>query len=200
MDEKVKKNIQKEGLIRGVLLGLIISAANIFAFYYLTQMVTSTMAVVIGYVVVFPILIPVVSACLFINNLREKIGGYWVFRQSVMGIFIMFFSAFIMQFIIKDMVFAKVIEPQMVQKTVTAFITDAKADFKKRNVSQKDIDQKIKEIHQELDPQKTITIAQEIQSIAFTIIFLFVLSLIFAAFFKREPQQYNPQVVDDPTV
>jgi ABC-type Na+ efflux pump permease subunit len=42
-----------------------------------------------------------------------------------------------------------------------------------------------------LEGEKSITIGQQIQSFGITIIFLFVLALIFAAFFKNEQQIYN---------
>jgi len=77
------------------------------------------------------------------------------------------------------------------EKTEKALLNDAVIDFKKKKVSQKDIDAKVKEIRSNLDSQKQVTAAQQIQGIGIRIIFLFVLALIFAAFFKREVLYYN---------
>ena len=200
MSEDKDKVIKKQGLINGVLLGIIVTILSIFSFYYLTEMVTSTPLIVIGYFVLLPIIFPIGFAAFFIIRLRTKVGGYWNFKQAVRGIFIVFLSAYVIQFLGKDILFARVIEPDIVEKTEKVLINDAVADFKRKKVSQKDIDQKVKEIRTGLGPQKYITIAQQVQGFGINIIFLFVLALIFAAFFKREVQYYNPNPSTDPTV
>ncbi|MDN5284814.1 MAG: hypothetical protein JWR38_1088 [Mucilaginibacter sp.] len=200
MSENIDKVIRKQGVVSGILLGIIVTIVSIFSFYYLTEMVTSTALIVAGYFVLFPIIIPLGCAVFFVLRLRAKIGGYWSFKQAVGGIFIIFLVACVTQFIFKDVVFTRLVEPNIVEKTEKALINDAVLDFKRRKVSQKDIDLKVKEIQSNLDPQKHITIAQQVQGLGISIIFLFVLALIFAAFFKREVLYYNPNASKDLTV
>ncbi len=200
MDEGMKNVLKKQGIINGVLLGLLVTALSIFKFYYLTKMVTSMVLILAGYFVLFPIVLPIAFAVYFILQLRKKIGGYWNFRQAVTGIFITFLVAFAIKFIVSDVLFVKFVEPQVIEKTEQALFNDAQIDFKKRNVSQKEIDQKIKEIKSSLVAQKQTTIAQQVQGVGINIIFLFVLALIFAGFFKRELVYYSPDTDNKATV
>ena len=192
MTEEANKIVKKQGVMSGVLLGLAITVLNIIAFYYITQIVTSPVLIVIGYIVMFPIVLPIGFAVYFILNLRTKIGGYWSFKEAVRAIFIIFITAYVTQFALNNILFAKIIEPNVAAKTEAAFIRSAKIDFASKHESQKNIDAKIKDIHQNLDPQKQATVGQQVMGLGFNIIFMFVLSLIFAGFFKRELQYYNP--------
>lgn len=192
MTEEANKIVKKQGIISGVLLGLARTVLNVFAFYYITQMVTSPVLIVIGYIVMFPIVLPIGFAIYFILSLRAKIGGYWSFKEAVRAIFIIFLTAYLTQFALNDVLFAKIIEPNVAAKTEAAFIRSAKMDFERKHESQKNIDAKIQDIHKNLDPQKQATVGQQVINLGFNIIFMFVLSLIFAGFFKRELQYYNP--------
>ncbi|SDD94041.1 Protein of unknown function [Mucilaginibacter pineti] len=192
MTEEANKIVKKQGIISGVLLGLAITVLNVFAFYYITQMVTSPVLIVIGYIVMFPIVLPIGFTIYFILSLRSKIGGYWSFKEAVRAIFIIFITAYVTQFALNNILFARIIEPNVAAKTEAAFIRSAKMDFESKHESQKNIDAKIKDIHQNLDPQKQATVGQQVMGLGFNIIFMFVLSLIFAGFFKRELQYYNP--------
>jgi hypothetical protein len=200
MNEEMNSVLKKQGIINGVLLGILFAALSIFNFYYLTVMVTSPILIVVGYHTFFPIILPLAIAVYFILKLRAKVGGYWNFKQAVRGIFIILLAAYFTQFIVKDMLFVKLVEPNMLYKSEHALLNASKADFKRRNVSQKDIDQKITEIESNLVGKKQITIGEQIQAIGITIIFLFVLALMFAGFFKRELLYYTPHKDDRPIV
>lgn len=201
MNETMSWELKKWGIISGVLLGFLVAFLGIFRFYYLTQMVTSPILIITGYFVFFPIVLPVGIAIYFIIKLRTRIGGYWSFKQAVRGIFIIFLTAYITQFLLNDILFVKLVEPNILDKTEKALINAAKTDFKSRKVSQKDIDQKVKEIQSNLMGQKKqATIPQKVQEIGISIIFLFVLSLLFAGFFRRELIYYNPDRGNEPMV
>jgi hypothetical protein len=198
MDQEMNGLLKKQGVINGVLLGLLVTALSIFKFYYLTKMVTSMALVLTGYFVLFPSVLPVGLAVYFILQLRKKIGGYWNFRQAVTGIFIIFLAAYVIKFVFSDVLFVQLIEPKVIEKTEQALFNDAQIDFKKRNVSQKEIDLKIKEIKASLVAQKDSTIGQQVQGVGINVIFLFVLALIFAGFFKRELIYHNPNQDSSP--
>jgi hypothetical protein len=190
MTEERNKKIKIQGLINGLILGAVLSVVSILYFYFMIQVAKTAVAVTVGSVV-FSYVLPIGIAILFCMNLRKKIGGYWNVRQATTGIFIMFFASYLVVFIIKDNVFAKVIEPDMVQKTETAMINALNKLKVEHPANAKDVDAKISDMKKALEGEKSITIGQQIQSFGITIIFLFVLALIFAAFFKNEQQQYS---------
>jgi ABC-type antimicrobial peptide transport system permease subunit len=188
MSQETDKEIKKQGLIRGVFLGLIISAISIIYFYFMVTIAKSAVVITFGSMV-FSYLLPLTVAALFSLNLRAKIGGLWTMRQAGTGIFIMFFVSYLMAFIIKDQLFAKVIEPNMVQKTETAMgnALNKLKDETTKPEEKKEADAKIVEMKKAFDAERTVTIGQQIQSLGISIILLFVLSIIFAAFFKKVP-------------
>jgi uncharacterized membrane protein (UPF0127 family) len=101
----------------------------------------------------------------------------------------MFVISNLMIFILRDQVFARVIEPNMVQKTETAMVS-ALTKLKEATTKpeeRKEADAKILEMKKGFESNKTFSIGQQIQSLGISIIFLFVLSVVFAVFFKREP-------------
>jgi uncharacterized membrane protein (UPF0127 family) len=188
MSEGTDKNIKKQGLINGIFLGLVISAISIIYFYFMVTVAKSALAISLGSMV-FSYLLPLGVAVLFSLNLRAKIGGVWTMRQAATGIFIMFFVSYLMAFIIKDQVFAKVIEPNMVQKTETAMVNalNKLKDETTKPEEKKEADAKILEMKKAINAERSVTIGQQIQAFGISIIFLFVLSIIFASFFKKEP-------------
>ncbi|MDB5149697.1 MAG: hypothetical protein JWQ57_3717 [Mucilaginibacter sp.] len=188
MSEETDKKIKKQGLINGIFLGLVISAISIIYFYFMVTVAKSALAISLGSMV-FSYLLPLGVAVLFSLNLRAKIGGVWTMRQAATGIFIMFFVSYLMAFIIKDQVFAKVIEPNMVQKTETAMVNalNKLKDETTKPEEKKEADAKILEMKKAINAERSVTIGQQIQAFGISIIFLFVLSIIFASFFKKEP-------------
>lgn len=190
MRPEIDKTIRIQGLIKGLILGVVLTVISVVYFYFMIG-VASAVAITVGSVL-FTYILPIAAAALLCLNLRKAIGGFWTLRQATTGIFIMFVISNLMIFILRDQVFAKVIEPNMVQKTEMAMVnaltklkeTTAKPEEKK------EADAKILEMKKGFESTKTVTIGQQIQSFGISIIFLFVLSVVFAAFFKREPAGY----------
>ncbi|MBD1392331.1 DUF4199 domain-containing protein [Mucilaginibacter glaciei] len=199
MTETTDQQIRKQALTKGLLLGIIMSVLSIFSFYYITSMVTSLLLITVGPFIISAVL-PLVVAILFSFDLRKAIGGFWNFKQAVTGIFIMFFAAYLIQYLLVSLLFAKVIEPQMVEKTKTAMTTAVSGMLEKSNASQNDIDAKMEDIQKQFDAQKDPTVAKQFQSFAISILFVFVVALIFAAFFKKERPLYLTADEPDPTV
>jgi hypothetical protein len=137
-------------------------------------------------------------AIFLIIGLRKEIGGFWVFKQAVTGIFIMFFVANLLSFIGRDLLFAKVIEPNMVENMKTAMVNSVSAMLEQSGQEQSEIDKKIDEINQQFEKQKNPTIGSIIQSQLIAIIFLFVMALIFGAIFKRDPIRNGLEDAVDP--
>ncbi|MDR6943955.1 DUF4199 domain-containing protein [Mucilaginibacter pocheonensis] len=186
-----KKRLRTLGITFGLLLGVALALLNIASFYI---MLSATSVVLISAVpFIFSVLLPILLVVVLCFNFRKKIGGFWTLREAATGIFIMFFTAFVVLFILRDQLFAKVIEPHMIEKTQLAMTNSVSKFLKESKTSQDVINKKLNEIQQEFEAQKDVTIGKQIQGVGISIIFMFVLAIIFAAFFKKEIQVYNPQ-------
>jgi hypothetical protein len=187
MRSEIDKTIRIQGLIKGLILGVVLTVISVIYFYFMIG-VASAVAITVGSVL-FTYILPLAAAALICLSLRKNIGGFWTLRQATTGIFIMFVISNLMIFILRDQVFARVIEPNMVQKTETAMVS-ALTKLKEATTKpeeRKEADAKILEMKKGFESNKTFSIGQQIQSLGISIIFLFVLSVVFAVFFKREP-------------
>jgi hypothetical protein len=189
LEQKIKIN----GIKSGLLLGLILTALGIFSFYFITVMAKSAMLFLIG-PSIFSLIIPIILVVLFCFDARKRIGGYWDFKQATTGIFIMFFTAYMFQTIGRDLIFAKLIEPDMVQKTQAAAINATTSMMQKAHIPQAQIDKNVANIQKDFNDQKNVSTGKIVQSIAITIIFIFVLAIVFGAFFKRELPVYTSSI------
>jgi hypothetical protein len=192
-NDNLEKKIKVFGAKNGVLLGLILLSLSIFSFYFITSIARSLPLLLLG-PIIFTFVIPVIIVVLLCFNFRKKIGGFWTVRQATTGIFIMFLTAYVIQIVGRDLVFAKFIEPDMAKKTQAAFINTSTSLRSQPGANQKQIDQNIADIKKGFEEQSNITIAKFIQGLAISIIFIFVFALIFAGLFKKEPILYNNEI------
>lgn len=200
MSEEFDKQLKSQSLKKGLILGIILGVLGILSFYFMTTMATSMMLVILG-PVLLSVIIPIVISVLFCSDLRKTIGGYWNFKQAVTGIFIMFFAAYLVSYILSSVLFAKIIEPNMVDKMEAAMVNVTTSMLEKSNADQAAIDKQMEKVHQQFQDQKNVSIGKQIQSIVIGIIFVFVFALIFAAIFKKDrPLYLNDTDGIDPTV
>jgi len=195
LQQKIKVNSFKSGLI----LGIILLVLGILSFYFIVGMATSFLMIIIV-PILFSFIIPIVLVVLICFDLRKKIGGYWNFRQATTGIFIMFFVAYLVQYVGKDIIFAKFVEPNMIQKTQDAMMDATSTMMEKAGTEQGQIDEKKAEIQKQFDAQKEVTVGKIIQGIAISIILMFVLALIFGALFKKDPPLFADSNYEEPVV
>ncbi|WP_183561259.1 DUF4199 domain-containing protein [Mucilaginibacter sp. SP1R1] len=191
-----KKQLRKVGITFGLLLGLALTILSIVSFYIMIS--TSSVIVISSVPFIFSIVFPIILVVILCFNFRKNIEGFWTFKQAATGIFIMFFVAFAVQFLLRDQLFARVIEPNMVEKTQTAMTSAVTSFLEKSKASQDDIDKKMDDIQKQFDAQKNVSIGKQIEGVGISIIFIFVIAIIFAAFFKKEGQVYNPN--NDPII
>jgi hypothetical protein len=193
--ETINKAVKKHGAINGLLYGIIILVLTILSFYFITSVAKSMIMLVLG-PVVFSFVIPVALAVFFSFDLRKKIGGFWDFRQATTGLFIMFFVTYAVS-TIGNMAFSKFIEPDMVEKMKTVFVTTTTQALEKQGVDQDTIDKKVTDIEANFDGQKDVSIGKVAKGVGIAIIMDFVIALIFAAFFKKEPLLLADNVSDN---
>jgi hypothetical protein len=198
--ETIEQKLRKNGITNGLLLGIIIFVSGIISFYFITAMTNNMIMLVLG-PILFSTLVPLIFAVVFCFDLRKKIGGFWSYRQATTGIFIMFLCAYLLSYA-GNLVFSKVIEPDMVEKMKTVFVTTTTNVLEKQKVDQETIDKKVSDIESNFDSQKKMTAVTVVKSLGIAIIMDFVLALIFAAFFKREPllQAEDHNYTTDPAV
>ena len=187
---QLENTIRRASSIRGLILGVALLAVSILSFYILTSDTGNAWLIVFS-PIIFSVFIPIVIVLLFCFNLRKIIGGYWTFKQAVTGIFIMFILSYAVQVIGRDVVFARVVEPNMVAKTQTAMLKATTTMLKKSGANQATIDQKRADIQTQLSEEKNITVGSIIQGYVITVIFLFVFAVIFGAILKKNPPEYQ---------
>lgn len=194
----MEKDIKKNALYSGLVLGVVMFVLGLVVFYVI---IATTSIWVISVVptlisVVAPILIAVAMAL----DLRKKAGGYWNLKQATTAIFIMFIVAYAVNTIARDAIFAKLVEPEMVQKTESAIENSYTIMMKKAGTEQAAIDSRIDDIHKRFEEQKNITVGKTIAGIGTTIILIFVVALIFAALLKKEPPLFDVADTEDSAV
>ena len=150
--ETIEQKLRKNGITNGLLLGIIILVSGIISFYFITAMTNNMIMLVLG-PVLFSTLVPLIFAVVFCFDLRKKIGGFWNYRQATTGIFIMFLCAYILSYG-GNLVFSKVIEPDMVEKMKTVFVTTTTNMLEKQKIDQETIDKKVADIESNFDSQK----------------------------------------------
>ena len=188
--ETIDKRIRIISIKNGLILGAVLTTLEILSFYFITQGPISPVLFILV-PMLFSIIIPIATVTLICFNVRKKIGGYWSLRQATTGIFIMFIIAYAIRTAGRDFIFAKIIEPNMVQKTEVSFLK-ANAYIKKQaGASVQQLLASEVEIKKEFEDQKNVPIGNTVQGIFISIILVFVLALIFGALFKREPPVYS---------
>lgn len=198
MSEELNRSIKKNAVPLGLVLGVIVTVISILSFYVMSS--STSIILISAAPILLSVIIPIALAVIYAKQLRTKIGGFWNFRQATSGIFVMLLISFAVQFIVRDMLFAKVIEPDMVSKMEASMTTAVTQMLEKSNASQEAIDKQVADIQKKFDEQKAPTVGKQIQAIFITIIFLFVLALILAAFLKREGLRTSPELESAPTV
>jgi hypothetical protein len=159
--------------------------------YYLITRVTTSPVLFVAVPIFFSLFIPILLTVFFCFDGRKKLGGYWTFKQATTGIFIMFLVAYLIQFVGKDIVFNKFIEPNNIVNTQNAAISAKAALMKQSGDAPKVVDNSIAEMKKDFAMQQNITIGSTIQGIVFSILFIFLFALIFASLFKKAAADYT---------
>jgi len=188
-DPQFEKQIKVTGASTGLIYGAISLVLAIFNFYYMTTLVTSFWLMIMGPFVI-SILLPIVIAVFLSIDFRKKIGGFWSFKQATTGFFIMFFVGYLITFS-GNLIFSKVIEPNMIDKMETSMVTATTAMMEKSGSSQDQIDQAVAKTQKSFEDQKSQTVGKIVMGFGIAIIVTFIFALIFGAIFKRPKPIYD---------
>lgn len=187
---QLENTIRRIAAIKGIFLGIVLLTVSILSYYLLVYASGNGWLIVFS-PLIFSVIIPIIFVLIFSFNLRKSIGGYWTFKQAATGIFIMFAVCYVIQVVGKDVIFAKFVEPEMVNRTEAAMLNASSVMLKKSGAKQTEIDQKKAEIQKQFNDQQNITIGGIIQGYVIIIILLFALALVFATLLKRNPPEYR---------
>ncbi|WCT14748.1 DUF4199 domain-containing protein [Mucilaginibacter jinjuensis] len=190
------QELRKKAAGTGVLLGLVVMVLSIFSFYFITSIATSFWLVSFG-PLIFSVTLPIIVAVLFCIDLRKKIGGYWNFRQAVTGFFVMFLVCYAINYVGTNLLFAKVIEPHMVEKTQDAVIKASEEMMEKQGVDQAQIDDRLESVKKKFEEQRENTPAKIASNFGISLIFIFVISMIFAAILKKDPPLFDTAALQE---
>jgi hypothetical protein len=178
--------IRKNGAVIGIYLGLVLLLLNLALYYYTTRLTESFFIIAIASNII-KLILEIGAAVLFCNMLRNKIGGYWTFRQAVTGIFMMFIVAYVIQLSVYDNLFQRVIDKNFNTNVHNAW-TNANLKTLKQGENLKVVKQRAAFIDSNYtNQQKSGSLNYIIVNVFITIIIGFVTALIFAALFKRDP-------------
>lgn len=182
-----QKKLKKTGAIYGLILGIVMILAGIISFYLMSS--TSTLAVVIGTPIIFSILLPLTVAIVLIINLRKRINGYWSLRQATTGIFILFLVAYIVS-TTGNIAYTKASGPGLKIKTKENLIHVTSSFLERQGEDQAEIDAAVEKVNAGFAESPDLKMGNIIMGYLQAVIIIFVVALIFAAIFKREPPVY----------
>lgn len=187
---ELENKIRINGVKFGLVLGVIVTVLSLISYYFVIS--TQSPALFVAAPIFFSVFIPIFCVVFLCFTARKSIGGYWSFKQATTGIFVMFLVAYLIQFIAKDIVFDKVIEPTSSQKTALAAINAKQKIMQEKGMSSQAIDQETGKLKKDLQQISHTTIGGTIQGFVISILFVFLFALIFAALFKRDPVYAKP--------
>lgn len=180
------ENLNKNALNNGIILAILNVAAQLIVYYAFPSIIGS---------LTYSLSLTLVSLIIYIVftvDLKKKIGGFWSFKEALRGIFLMSLAGNLITNVFM-FVFFKFIESDAYDKVSQIVTQNAISNLEKFGVTEqaqvdKAVEQALKQIKSIYQPDlKSFLI-----SIGTTILIGFVLSLIFAAIFKKNPPMFAP--------
>jgi hypothetical protein len=179
-----QRELKKGGAINGLIFGIIVLLAGIISVYMLAN--TANFALVVATPLIVSLLVPLGAAVFLTLSLRKRVGGYWTLRQATTGIFIMFIVAYTFS-TVGNFVFYEVSRPDLKAKTKENLVRVTTSFLERQGANQDEIDASVDKVNAGLAEGAVLTTGQMVQGYLQAIIIIFVVALIFAAIFKKEP-------------
>lgn len=179
------ENLNKAAANNGLIIG-ILSAVFGIIIYYVAPALFGSMWFGIANMVFFLLIY-----IFFTIDLRKKIGGYWNFKQALKGIFLMALVAAIVATVV-NFVFYKFVEPDAFVK-ISGFVEQGMTKtFENMGMDSETADAEVAKAVDRMKGQFDPTPLQSLQNFGIAILVAFVMSLIFAAIFKKEAPIFAP--------
>lgn len=179
LEEETTVSAKKLALNYGLIWAAINIVIFLFAYYAFPQVMGTFTYTVIQ------IIIGVGLAVYFTLQIRRQIGGFWTFREAISAIFVLFIlpSVVVMLF---SIAFGKWIDPSyndFIKESTLNMTTEL---LEKVSNDQDMIDKTIEETEVALDKQLNPSFVDVLKSLATSVLMYFIISLIWAAIFKRD--------------
>jgi len=173
------QNLNKAASTNGITIGILSTTIGVVTFYIFPSLLGS-ISFGIGTLV-----ISLVIYVFFTLDLRKKIGGLWNFREALKGIFLMAFIAGLLYSVV-NFAFYKFVEPNAYDKISGYMEAGMTNTLENMGMNQDQIDEAISKQSEGIKAQYDPTPMQFFKNIGVAVIVQFVMSLIFAAIFKKE--------------
>lgn len=185
------ENLNKQIINNGIILGILSVAMQIIIYYAFPSIIGSFS---------FSIIFAIFSLLLYIFftlDLKKKVGGYWTFKEALKGIFVMSLIGNALSSVV-NFVFFKFIETDAFEKLAPSIEQQAMANLEKFGVTdQKAIDAGVEQALSQVKSIYQPDLKSFAISFASVIIVGFIMSLIFAAIFKKNPPMFTPVEEND---
>ena len=173
------EDLNKLAITNGLIIGVLTTVLGIVTYYVAPSLMGSTF---------YGIGLMLVSLALYIFftlDLRKKIGGYWNFKTALKGIFLMAFIAGTFG-ILFNFVFYKFVEPGAFEKISGHITAGLTSTFENLGMQQEQIDEAVEKQLAAMKGQFDPTLTELARNFGIAILVQFIMSLIFAAIFKKE--------------
>jgi len=179
------EDLKKVALTNGLIIAVITIAIQLITYYSAPNLLGETWFGLITTIISISVYV------IFTFDLRKKNGGYWTFKDALSNIFIMSLVANFASSVF-NFVFYRFIEPGAFEK-VRGYVEESMtATFEKMGMSGDQLDEQIEQAMETLKSQYMPTIGDFAKNLVIAILVGFVLSLIFAAIFKKNPPMFAP--------
>ncbi|MFC5283966.1 DUF4199 domain-containing protein [Pedobacter alpinus] len=178
-------DLNKNAINNGVIIAILMIAIQLLTYYAAPQLLGATW---------YGIVITVVSVIVyifFVLDLRKKIGGFWSFKIALKGIFIMSLIANLASSVF-NFVFYRFVEPGAYEKIKGYVVDGMTSTFESMGMTGDALDKAVESAAESLKAQYMPTPVDFLKNLVIAIMVGFVLSLIFAAIFKKEAPMFAP--------
>lgn len=196
-DPNLSAEIRKKAIQPGIILGIVSLALSIFTFFFIIEIVSSPIMMVVS-PLLFAVVIPIIITVFLMLDLRKKIGGFWSFKQATTGAFVIFIVAYAISYV-GNLVYTRVIDKTVVERMSATMLDGTERMMENANAPQEKIDEAMDNAKKQMEEQKNLTVTSVTKGLLIAIVMYFILSLIFGAIFKREGVRYIAADEDDPT-
>ncbi|MFA6946137.1 MAG: DUF4199 domain-containing protein [Pedobacter sp.] len=173
------ENVNKAASTNGVIIGILSTAIGVVTFYVFPSLLGSMSFGIASLIISLLIYI------FFTLDLRKKVGGFWSFREALKAIFMMAFIAGLV-YSVANFVFYRFVEPGAFEKISGFMESGMSQTFENMGMEQEKIDEAVAKQIEGMKAQYDPSPAQFFKNLGIAVIVQFVMSLIFAAIFKKE--------------
>lgn len=135
------------------------------------------------------LLITVVLVIFFTKKMRAQQGGFWSFKEAFTGVFIMFAASAILSTFFTFILYTA-IAPELPNIIKESVINSTESMMESFGMPQEEIDKAMKDVYEK---DFGFNATNTLSNLSFTLIFCAVISLIFAAIFKKEKPMFDTE-------